>query len=711
MKRIYLLLILFASQFSFSANSLVFSPMTQTVSGQVGNIITATVNVSCVGFDYGSPTIVSIVGCTIDDGYLDYSIGFPNMYPGDQKTITFRFLKTSAGSATQTYTFRRDTQSCLDTSLIKITVNYIAAPTCSLSAPFPVSTSGITSSGAVISWSPVTNAAGYYITFKPSAGTQPQSIDIPGTSTNGTLSYLLPSTAYTYKVYTKCANGALSSYTSGSFTTLACNPPLPATVNDATDITANSAKVSWSAVPGYTDYRVFYKPLNESGWQSVDVSGTSKTLTNLTWNSSYEYKVGALCTGNVSTNSTSTKMFTTLNTSLIYPANVVIASLDQFGTVYLHFPSGQINQLPNNYKLKKIDVYSSKLIVGLTIDGKIVIYDGKNWLWSTFSNENQNATYIDVTVGKPMKYSSYSSNITIYALKDDKTIWAIENNGSGLEYNNWSYRIIGSTGTDASLSIDAHSGFGFVAKTSSGKCILFSRPFTSNFQSSYTQTQLTQPLYRHAGAGFENYNANAPTGGASFLTSIYAVTANNDITYQYNLGDSETTPVSRPQGEPASCEKCYIDGFFSTYGNPSNMVFLPNETGYFYNGSQWTIVKTGLWDISIGSFEGITGYQVFGRMSGTSSLDNGDASQEDYQSFVSGPTLVPNPATEKFAVLNLPKQECKITIIDQSGRQIRTITTFETQYEINCSDLQNGVYIVRVENSSNSTFKRIIIKR
>ncbi|MDX1908297.1 MAG: M43 family zinc metalloprotease [Bacteroidia bacterium] len=73
-----------------------------------------------------------------------------------------------------------------------------------------------------------------------------------------------------------------------------CNPPTNVT---ASNITRRQALISWTAASGATNYTVFYKLSTASTWTSVTTSGTSRTISGLTRNRTYQYYVQSNCAG------------------------------------------------------------------------------------------------------------------------------------------------------------------------------------------------------------------------------------------------------------------------------------------------------------------------------------------------------------------------------------------------------------------------------
>lgn len=118
------------------------------------------------------------------------------------------------------------------------------------------------------------------------------------TSTGGTYTFsmLTASTTYTIGVRAVCAGGERSAWATQTVTTSAPVDPTCATPSniEATNVTANSATISWTAGGSETAWKV---EVSGGGSTNVlDVSGTPSTnLTNLTASTAYTVRVRAVC--------------------------------------------------------------------------------------------------------------------------------------------------------------------------------------------------------------------------------------------------------------------------------------------------------------------------------------------------------------------------------------------------------------------------------
>jgi len=75
-------------------------------------------------------------------------------------------------------------------------------------------------------------------------------------------------------------------------------------------------------------------------------------------------------------------------------------------------------------------------------------------------------------------------------------------------------------------------------------------------------------------------------------------------------------------------------------------------------------------------------------------------------------TIYPNPAKEDFIVY-IPENnlETKISVIDLQGRQIQSVQSNSISTTITTSSLQDGLYLVTIENENGVTTKKITIKK
>lgn len=171
----------------------------------------------------------------------------------------------------------------------------------------------VTGVSATLSWTAVPGVTNYYVYFKPANSTSwntYQVTSLPGV----TLNNLSPNTQYEYKIRSFCQGIGLGAYSAvGLFSTAGtsatCIAPSGIT---AANITAQSAFISWMAVPGGQGYQVQYRISGTQNWFNMSAVNPGTTLSGLTANTLYELKVRTVCGQNVLSNWSPVFTFTTL---------------------------------------------------------------------------------------------------------------------------------------------------------------------------------------------------------------------------------------------------------------------------------------------------------------------------------------------------------------------------------------------------------------
>lgn len=160
-------------------------------------------------------------------------------------------------------------------------------------------TNNITQNSAVLDWSPVSGALSYSLQWRYPGG---QWVNMPGGPWSETwylFSGLNPGTTYEWRVRSNCSNWTYSAWSyAQTFTTLgsSCSTPTwPTTSN----VTSSTATFNWDPVSGAQSYTVQTRLLNGT-WYDVPggpVYNTTKTVTGLSPNTTYEWRVRANCYG------------------------------------------------------------------------------------------------------------------------------------------------------------------------------------------------------------------------------------------------------------------------------------------------------------------------------------------------------------------------------------------------------------------------------
>jgi Metallo-peptidase family M12/Secretion system C-terminal sorting domain/Fibronectin type III domain len=192
-----------------------------------------------------------------------------------------------------------------------VTFTTLANTVLTCGQPTNLITTNISSSTATTTFSAVAGATAYLIAIKANTSTT-WGMSATIATTMFSFSGLVPATTYDVRVQSVCANGS-SVYTTGAFTTLAnttgtCNKPTAITFSS---ISSTSVTVNWTAMSGVPTYTLQYKRGNGSWVTLIDLTGTSKQLTNLSPNRTYSVKIKSNCSTTLSSSYTSNYTFQT----------------------------------------------------------------------------------------------------------------------------------------------------------------------------------------------------------------------------------------------------------------------------------------------------------------------------------------------------------------------------------------------------------------
>lgn len=159
-------------------------------------------------------------------------------------------------------------------------------------APTGLTSSGITTSSANFSWSPVAGSAGYE--YALTSGPTPPASGTATSVTSYSASGLTQGTNYCFHVRNSCGT-SFSGWTTTCINTL-CNVAAPTGLN-ASGITHNSANTSWSAVSGATGYEYAVNTSPTPPSTGTPTGGTTYSPGGLTAATIYYLHVRAVCGG------------------------------------------------------------------------------------------------------------------------------------------------------------------------------------------------------------------------------------------------------------------------------------------------------------------------------------------------------------------------------------------------------------------------------
>ncbi|MFO0378709.1 MAG: fibronectin type III domain-containing protein [Cyclobacteriaceae bacterium] len=176
-------------------------------------------------------------------------------------------------------------------------------------APVATAATVISPTGFTANWNASAGATGYrldvssdnFVTFV--AGFNDKTISV----TSDVVTGLMPNTPYKYRVRAASVNGTSGNSNVIDVTTLALPPPEAPVATAATGILQTGFTANWNAVVIANEYRLDVSADNfatfAADFNNKAVSGTSVTVTGLTANTAYTYRVRAASANGLSANS------------------------------------------------------------------------------------------------------------------------------------------------------------------------------------------------------------------------------------------------------------------------------------------------------------------------------------------------------------------------------------------------------------------------
>lgn len=174
----------------------------------------------------------------------------------------------------------------------------------SCTAPDGLAVSNLTDVSATLSWNAVPGATAYRVEVEDGDNTPPYHQETTLTGTSIDIDGLVAGGQYKFKVKAKCSSGNFSDYSPWFF--FPGNPggpgsgpcAMPAGLS-VTDITDNSALVSWDPVPGVTTYELEVEDADNTPIFFLNelVNATEFLVTGLSTGGNYKFKVKSKCSG------------------------------------------------------------------------------------------------------------------------------------------------------------------------------------------------------------------------------------------------------------------------------------------------------------------------------------------------------------------------------------------------------------------------------
>ncbi|MFM2207074.1 MAG: hypothetical protein RL213_1049 [Bacteroidota bacterium] len=248
----------------------------------------------------------------------------------ESASVVYRYKRIPSGSATGTFvdslspnttyiwqvrSFCSGTSSAYQQSAAAFTT---PAEDVYCSVPNGTVSSAVTSSGATLSWNDHIIADSFEVRYAPSGSLNFNTAILPGNTHGLSLTALLPSTTYQWSVRSCCVGVLLPFSPWNFFSTFSdsCSKPSSSSLS-ASNITLNSATVSWSAVAGAVSYTVRYQPSGSSRWNTVSSPTNQALLSRLRPGTLYDFSVQTVCSSGTSVWTSSADFRTTTVSPII----------------------------------------------------------------------------------------------------------------------------------------------------------------------------------------------------------------------------------------------------------------------------------------------------------------------------------------------------------------------------------------------------------
>ncbi len=196
--------------------------------------------------------------------------------------------------------------------------------------PDGLSATGITQTDATLNWNSVGTAVSYDYRYRVD-GTATWT-DGNTTSTSAALTGLTEGTTYEYQIQSVCSADASGYSASSTFITesVVATCDVPGGLS-ATDVTENSATLSWNAAGSALSYDYRYRVDGTTTWTDGNTTSTSAAISGLTASTTYEYQVQSVCDSESSGFSASSTFTTgdggTLEDCDVGPQNVAASNI------------------------------------------------------------------------------------------------------------------------------------------------------------------------------------------------------------------------------------------------------------------------------------------------------------------------------------------------------------------------------------------------
>ena len=326
----------------------------------------------------------------VNDSTMGTATGGGTYTAGDQITLTatpfsgYNFVNWTQVSGFGTNVVGTDTTLIITVTGDKTFVaNFeagsgpvVTPPTVTTAAATSIGQTNATLNGTITPGSETITVQGFE--WKETAGGTYTQVNATGTTISYDLTGLTPNTGYTFRAFATTASGT----TYGdemTFTTLdqgqeTCAAP---TNVIASNITNNSADISWTQQGDVTSWDVNYRVAGSTSWNTNTTTTNPYTLTGLSDNTTYEVQVIAHCSNGVTSDPSATITLTTVGINDYELNNVV---------VYPNPTTGMIQIQNSESRIQNVEVYDAygKLLNVVNVNDNTAALDLSGYAAGTY---------------------------------------------------------------------------------------------------------------------------------------------------------------------------------------------------------------------------------------------------------------------------------------------------------------------------------------
>ena len=253
----------------------------------------------------------------------------------------------------------------------------IVDPTVTTQAADNISANAATLHGTVTAGSESITSQGFE--WKTTSGGTYTAVNATGTTMSHNLTGLTPNTGYTFRAFATTASGTTYG-TELTFTTTNDQTPCSSPTNvEVSNITDNTAVVSWTQ-PGTnaTSWDVLYRQSGADSWFTLTTPNNPYTLVGLSASVSYEVQIIAHCSNNQTSDPSATITFTT--------TGIDDHTLDNSVTVYPNPTTGLVQIQNGEWRMENVEVYDAygKLLNTMIVNDNTVNLDLSGYAKGTY---------------------------------------------------------------------------------------------------------------------------------------------------------------------------------------------------------------------------------------------------------------------------------------------------------------------------------------